>query len=91
MNIEGKLPQSIETDAVRLRQILLNLVGNAIKFTDNGAVTLCARFLAESNKMQFEITDTGLASRKTIWISFLIRSCKRIRLRRALTKERDLD
>lgn len=60
MEIEGKLPQSIETDAVRLRQILLNLVGNAIKFTDRGTVSLSARYLSDSNKLQFEVRDTGI-------------------------------
>ena len=60
MAIEGKLPQSIETDAVRLRQILLNLVGNALKFTDRGTVSLAARYLADSNKLQFEVRDTGI-------------------------------
>ncbi len=60
MEIEGKLPQSIETDTVRLRQILLNLVGNAIKFTDRGTVSLAARYLAASNKLQFEVRDTGI-------------------------------
>ena len=60
MKIEGKLPQSIETDAVRLRQILLNLVGNAIKFTDRGNVSLSARYLPDNNKLQFEVRDTGI-------------------------------
>jgi PAS domain S-box-containing protein len=58
--VEGMLPESIETDAVRLRQILLNLVGNAIKFTDRGKVCLSARFVADTNQMQFDVTDTGI-------------------------------
>ncbi len=60
MEIESRLPQSIQTDAVRLRQILLNLIGNAIKFTNHGSVSLAARYLPDSNKLQFEVRDTGI-------------------------------
>jgi len=58
---DGPLPKTIESDALRLRQILLNLVGNAIKFTENGSVTLVPRLTAENpSKMQFDVIDTGI-------------------------------
>jgi CheY-like chemotaxis protein len=58
--LEGPVPTLIETDAVRLRQILLNLLGNAIKFTENGSVQLVVRHLAETKQIQFDIVDTGI-------------------------------
>ena len=58
---DGPLPQLIVTDPVRVRQVLLNLVGNAIKFTEKGEVRLLARADAERpDHVQFEVSDTGI-------------------------------
>jgi PAS domain S-box-containing protein len=57
---DGKLPQFIKTDATRLRQVLLNLVGNAIKFTEQGNVRVVARYDHDKKLMVFEIADTGV-------------------------------
>jgi hypothetical protein len=59
---EGRIPQTIESDPTRLRQVLVNLIGNAIKFTDAGSVRLVVRFLAEAPeaKLEFQIIDTGI-------------------------------
>ncbi|WP_083234926.1 hybrid sensor histidine kinase/response regulator [Candidatus Marithrix sp. Canyon 246] len=55
----GDLPLGIEIDEKRLRQVLLNLLGNAIKFTDKGQVTL--RISAIQNGVfRFEVADTGV-------------------------------
>jgi signal transduction histidine kinase/CheY-like chemotaxis protein/HPt (histidine-containing phosphotransfer) domain-containing protein len=54
------LPQTVRTDAVRLRQTLINLVGNAIKFTEQGGVRIIARMLPETNQLAFEVRDTGI-------------------------------
>jgi len=60
---EGPIPERIQSDPTRLRQILINLVGNAIKFTEQGEVRLVARALdvdSEQPKMQFDVVDTGI-------------------------------
>ena len=58
MRQEGTGPDLIYTDPMRLRQILLNILGNAIKFTERGHVVLAYRHLAE--KLTIEVQDTGV-------------------------------
>ncbi len=57
---ESKLPKTIQSDAKRLKQILINLVGNAIKFTHRGQVQLRVRFDAPTRRLQFDVIDTGI-------------------------------
>lgn len=61
------VPDRITTDAVRLRQILVNLVGNAVKFTERGAVTVevdcCA---APDRALRVAVTDTGIGMREDV-------------------------
>lgn len=58
----GQVPESIETDPARLRQLLLNVVGNAIKFTDNGGVYVVAQMVGtlEDSRLLLEVVDTGI-------------------------------
>jgi PAS domain S-box-containing protein len=60
--LAGPLPETVMTDPLRLRQVLVNLVGNAIKFTDQGEVCLVVRFTAESGspRLWFDVIDTGI-------------------------------
>lgn len=57
LHSEGKIPIVVSTDAGRLRQILANLVGNAIKFTEFGHVNMIVKFNAPF--LEFRIVDTG--------------------------------
>ncbi len=60
IHYQTKIPSKIKTDPTRLRQILLNLVGNAIKFTEVGSVSLHIAFQRNFNQMQFVVEDTGI-------------------------------
>ena len=68
------VPEVIETDLVRTRQVLLNLVGNAIKFTPKGSVKLVLRLdeheEADHRYLCFDVIDTGIGvpSDKLEWI-----------------------
>lgn len=59
----GDVPQHVKADEKKLRQILINLLGNAIKFTEHGKVTLrvqMRQYLPDSKiLLQFEVADTG--------------------------------
>ncbi|MCU7492636.1 MAG: hypothetical protein HF312_20535 [Ignavibacteria bacterium] len=65
MKIEPGVPGTLLLDEARLRQILFNLIGNAVKFTDSGMVTLNVRSEAKSEDggkadLYFEVCDTGI-------------------------------
>lgn len=61
--IDSQIHDHIEADLLRMRQILINLIGNAIKFTSQGKITLQLQFLARESDYQsirFNIIDTGI-------------------------------
>jgi CheY-like chemotaxis protein/anti-sigma regulatory factor (Ser/Thr protein kinase) len=55
--VQGELPECIETDPLRLRQVLYNLLENAMKFTVRGEVSLS--IYVTSDRLRFEVKDTG--------------------------------
>lgn len=64
LNISADLPRFIWADAVRLKQVLVNLLGNAVKFTEQGEIELKIEAMTDITKEQvtfrFEVRDTGI-------------------------------
>jgi CheY-like chemotaxis protein len=65
VRLRGQVPETIHSDATRLHQILVNLVGNAIKFTEHGGVTLRLEYLPAGperakSKLAIDVVDTGI-------------------------------
>ncbi len=77
LNISGDTPRYIIGDKYRLNQILLNLIGNGIKFTETGSVIVETKMINETDKtisILFTVIDTGIgiikSKLKTIFSSF---------------------
>lgn len=58
LETQGRVPAWVQADAKRLRQILINLLGNAVRFTNRGAVVL--RVDCRHEVVRFEVEDTGI-------------------------------
>lgn len=60
-SVDKSVPEYIQTDTCRLRQILVNVIGNAIKFTDNGEISIAVRMSGrdDPNEVEFLVADTG--------------------------------
>jgi signal transduction histidine kinase/CheY-like chemotaxis protein len=61
--LDPKLPAMVEGDPARLKQVLANLIGNAIKFTDKGSVEMTLRPVSDDGEMvvlRFSVRDTGI-------------------------------
>lgn len=59
---QADLPKCINSDGTRLRQVLWNLITNAVKFTDQGDVSICCSSFVEDQQtwLRFEVKDTGV-------------------------------
>ncbi len=60
--VRGRIPETIQSDPTRLRQILMNLVANAIKFTTEGGVKITASTVEQKGQscVRFEVVDSGI-------------------------------
>ncbi len=68
VEVDPEVPRNITTDPTRLRQILLNIVGNAVKFTEKGEVKIhinCSDNIDGSQTLQFKVCDTGIGVNKS--------------------------
>lgn len=71
-NIAGNVPAWVEGDSVRLRQVLTNLLGNAVKFTKEGSIVLRTIRIggdAENALIRFEVSDTGIGIERSKIVS----------------------
>jgi PAS domain S-box-containing protein len=60
VEMDPRIPRRIYSDPTRLRQVLFNLVSNAIKFTEAGGVRIAASWDAGSGVVRFDVIDTGI-------------------------------
>ena len=60
LEVVNVIPESIQTDPTRLRQVITNLVGNAIKFTESGAVELRISTDVAAQKLKIDVCDSGV-------------------------------
>ncbi|NVO31829.1 PAS domain S-box protein [Hymenobacter sp. P5342] len=63
LDYDAKIPEVLVGDPVRLHQIIINLVSNAVKFTSKGTITLGVRMLVQDQEkviLEFAVTDTGI-------------------------------
>ena len=60
LDFDAKVPRIVLGDPTRIRQIMVNFLGNALKFTERGSVTLCVKPGAESDSVRISVKDTGM-------------------------------
>ncbi len=80
-----KIPKFIHTDPTRLRQILLNLLVNAVKFTDEGGIELLVNFKQNDSapgQLEFTVADTGIGigmeEQKSVFLPFIRSSSENV-------------
>lgn len=68
MNVDPEIPNELYGDMTRIRGILINLLNNAVKYTEKGSVTFKVRLLEKNNKsatLEYSVTDTGIGIKES--------------------------
>ena len=60
MQYDLPVPRKIISDPTRFKQIIFNLCGNALKFTESGSITVVMAYLEQSRQLKFQVIDTGI-------------------------------
>ena len=63
MNVDGDIPTTLYGDEIRVRQIMLNIINNAIKYTEEGKVSVDASYDRSQEKLIIRVTDSGIGIR----------------------------
>lgn len=64
LNVDPDIPSILYGDEIRIRQIILNLTNNAIKYTEEGMVSVSISFDRNTHKLTFSVTDSGMGIRE---------------------------
>lgn len=64
IDVEPDLPTALKGDEIRIRQIILNLTNNAVKYTEKGSIRIHFRFDHSENRLIVEVADTGIGIKK---------------------------
>lgn len=74
IDFDTKAPIFIQADEFRLKQVLINLLANAVKFTEEGSIILKLEYIKTSNLVRFQVIDTGIGisdkQKKSIFSAF---------------------
>jgi PAS domain S-box-containing protein len=82
LDVSRDVPEKVVTDATRLRQIVLNVLGNAIKFTDAGGVTVAVAVAEDPERIAVDVIDTGPGIKEATTADLfqpLVHSAERVR------------
>ena len=63
LNVDGDIPTTLYGDEIRVRQIMLNIINNAIKYTEEGKVSVDASYDRSQEKLIIRVTDSGIGIR----------------------------
>jgi len=88
-DIDDSIPEKLNGDSLRLRQVLINLMNNAVKFTDSGEIRLTVKVINDENdryNISFSVKDTGMGVKKED-LSRLFQAFTQVDLKKNLGKE----